>query len=621
MTTALPMTGMTVATADAAQAALVVAAIAWPLVLTLLWLVPAVRRRYTWLAPTMALPALVLVFTADATIELRAPGLFTSLMVGVDPVGRPFLLLTALLWSLTGLHAHTYMKHDARRGTFTAFLLATGAGNIGATLAQDAFGFYLFFALMTFAAFGLVVHTRTHAALFAGRIYIIMAVLGEALLLAGLLAVVGVSSDASFARITAAFTAFERPAPVAALLLFGFGVKAGLLPLHLWLPLAHPVAPTPASALLSGAMIKVGVLGWLRFLPLGELPLPGLGALTLGLGAAATFYAAAVGVMQAEPKTVLAYSSVSQMGFLTMGIGAALIMPAAAPLLVFAVVVYALHHAFAKAALFLAIGIVPAAARGRRVWPWLAVTAVPALALAGAPLTSGALAKLALKDALGELPGPWPGRIDLILAAAAVGTTLLMARYLATLRQQDARVDARSVDQGDASRGGDRADIENGVAAGPILAPAGLVLPWAGLVVVSAFAAVWLPLALAPLGELPLATRPHYIAAAAWPVALGVLLAATTVAVARRFPAATLRTVPAGDIVHVVARALAELKRRTAPLRETDIEALWTRLWQRVFAAVTERVDATAQRLDVGLAGAGIGAVLCMLALALFLLS
>ena len=95
---------------------------------------------------------------------------------------------------------------------------------------------------------------------------------------------------------------------------FGFGIKAGALALHFWLPLAHPAAPVPASAVLSGAMIKAGLLGWLRFLPLGYAALPAAGLGLVGVGLAAALIGAAAGALQRNPKTVLAWSSVARWG-------------------------------------------------------------------------------------------------------------------------------------------------------------------------------------------------------------------------------------------------------------------------------------------------------------------
>src|SRR5690606_7309656 len=107
---------------------------------------------------------------------------------------------------------------------------------------------------------------------------------------------------------------------IVGLVLAGFGIKAGALPLHVWLPLAHPAAPTPASAVLSGAMIKAGLLGWLRFLPLGLVALPGWAALLMVLGVVAVFFGAAAGAVQQDAKAVLAYSSISQMGLMIIGL-------------------------------------------------------------------------------------------------------------------------------------------------------------------------------------------------------------------------------------------------------------------------------------------------------------
>jgi formate hydrogenlyase subunit 3/multisubunit Na+/H+ antiporter MnhD subunit len=572
-----------------AGAALLVAAAGWPVLLGLLFALPRLRQLAVTLTPTLALPALAVAFAGEPAMELQAPGLFTSMRLGVDPVGRPFLLLTALLWSVAGWHAASYTRDDPRRTTFAGFFLATGAGNIGLTLAQDALSFYLFFAVMTFAAYGLVVHTRSPAALRAGRVYISMAVLGEAMILAGLFAVTALAVDASFEHVPGAWAAMARPGVVALLLFAGFGVKAGIIPLHLWLPLAHPVAPTPASALLSGAMIKAGVLGWLRFLPFGAMPLPTAGVVAMTVGVLATLAAAAVGITQRDVKTVLAYSSISQMGFLAVGVGAALLLPAAAPVLVLAVTVYAIHHALAKAALFLAVSVVP----GSRRPLLLLAAALPGLVLAGAPLSSGAVAKSALKAALGE--GRWPVPVDTLLSLAAVGTTLLMARYLSLL--------AITPDHGSGAR----------------RPAAGQLTPWLVLVALSVAAAGWLPMVLAPLGELPLATDPGYIAAALWPLALGALLAGASVFLTRRYPALTVQAVPAGDIIALLERSAARLRRAAAPLLAITPGDTLRRTARRSgdrAAATMDRASAAYERVA---AGPVLGAVFVLVAALLFL--
>jgi formate hydrogenlyase subunit 3/multisubunit Na+/H+ antiporter MnhD subunit len=574
-------------------AALLTASLAWPLVLLGAWCLAALRPVVYRLAATLALPALLLSIVGDTAVRLAVPGVFTGLLLGLDGTGRPFLLLTAALWSVAGLYAVTYMRDDPRRDAFTAFMLATGLGNIGLTIALDGLGFYLFFTVMTFAAYGLVAHSGTAAAQRAGRIYVVMAVAGEALLLAALLRLAADVPGMEFGEATRALGGAADVAVVSGLLLAGFGVKAGLIPLHVWLPLAHPVAPTPASALLSGALIKAGVLGWLRYLPLGLAALPQLGAAVVAMGTVAAFAGAVMGVVQRDPKTVLAYSSVSQMGFMAVGVGAALMVPAAAAGLAAAVAVYAVHHAFAKASLFLALGAAPTRAPGRRRWPWLVACVLPGIALAGAPLTSGALAKAALKQSLGELPSPWDVRIDALLAFAAVGTTLLVARYLATFA---------------------------GSAAGrPSVVKAGTAAPWLTAVALSTAAAAWLPAVTGPEVDVPLYSGRGLAAAALWPIALGVVIAAAARVLGRRRPALSRNWIPPGDIVLVAERAVQRIgdlaKRTEAPHAARAIAERLAplpgvmRRWLDAVAVFDERVSAAP----------AVGAFLAAVAAALFL--
>jgi formate hydrogenlyase subunit 3/multisubunit Na+/H+ antiporter MnhD subunit len=357
-------------------------------------------------------------------MTLEIPWALLGMRFGLDATTRVFLGFTLLLWLLAALYAFGYVR--ARRRAFAVYFGATFAGNLGLILAQDAASFYLFFALMTFAAYGLVVHERTPAALRAGRVYIVLAVLGEALLLAGLILCASSAESLSFQDLRASTAGSAQRDVIVALLFAGFGVKAGVLGLHMWLPLAHPVAPTPASAVLSGAMIKAGLLGWLQFLPLGEAALPGWGAALAALGIAAALAAALVGIAQDDPKTVLAYSSVSQMGLMTVAVGAGLAFPDLAGAAVAAAALYALHHGLAKGTLFLGVG-----AFSRSALAWLAL-ALPALALAGLPFTSGAGAKYALKGVLDD----WAAA-QALLSFAALGTALLMARFLFLMARHD----------------------------------------------------------------------------------------------------------------------------------------------------------------------------------------
>jgi formate hydrogenlyase subunit 3/multisubunit Na+/H+ antiporter MnhD subunit len=514
----------------------------------------AAGRAGRALAPWAALPALALAAVPHPPPAVTYPALLLGLRVGLDATGQVFLLLTALLWTVAGVYARAYHARDQARPRLYVFWLLTLTGNLGLVVARDVVGFYLFFALMTFSAYGLVVHAGGAAALRAGRVYIVMAVLGEAMLLAGLLLAAADAPGLELEAFARSIAVSPRRDLAIGLLLAGFGIKAGALPLHVWLPLAHPVAPTPASAVLSGCMIKAGLLGWLRFLPLGEAALPGWGAAVLALGLLAAFFGVAVGATQRDPKTALAYSSISQMGFMNVAVGIGLWAPDAWPFALAACLTYALHHGLAKGALFLGVGVA-AAAEGRRARLLaMAGLAFAALAVAGAPLTSGSLAKGTLKAAAARVPA-WPPALDLLLPLAAVGTTLLMGRFLMLVWR----------------RGGEGAHGS----------PRGLAIPWAALLgavgVVVWFVPGWYELDV-PSAYLPDAGS---VWVSVWPVVAGAVLLWALVMGGRRLRVPAERVaVTAGDLLLPVERGLSRLKRLASveprPFRDpVGIVAAW----------------------------------------------
>jgi formate hydrogenlyase subunit 3/multisubunit Na+/H+ antiporter MnhD subunit len=235
----------------------------------------------------------------------------------------------------------------------------------------------------------------------------------------------------------------------------------------------------------------------IRFLP-WDAGLDAWGTALTTLGFITAFCGVAIGITQANPKTVLAYSTVSQMGLVVavLGIGLAAGDPAAARGAVTAGTFYAAHHLLAKGALFLAVGVM-AATGGRRLWPVLIPAAIVALGFAGLPLTGGALAKLAVKPVFGY------GALGLLATLSAIGSTLLMFHFLQ-------RIAAGTAEQLDAG------------------APMGLIWPW-WLMFVAAIAVPW---ALAPAGGLgPWSVAPGDALGSAeiwsglWPILIGAVLA------------------------------------------------------------------------------------------------
>ncbi|WP_431282306.1 complex I subunit 5 family protein [Humitalea sp. 24SJ18S-53] len=499
------------------------ATLAVPAAMLLACLSPWVRARALWLLAFAPLPGLAAACFAGDGVALVSDADHFRFGLAIDPPGAMLLGVAALLWSGAGAYAAAYLRDEPGQGRFAVAWLLTLTGSLGVFVAADLASFYLLFALVSLAAWGLVVQDGTARARHAGAVYLVLAVLGEiSLLLAfALLHAASPTDSLAIRDVMAALPASPWRDLTIGLLILGFGLKAGLVPLHVWLPLAHPAAPMPASAVLSGAIIKAGIIGLVRFLPFDDGG--GWGEALVVIGFVTAFYAVAVGITQANPKTILAYSSVSQMGVVVavLGLGD---VPGA--------VFYASHHVLAKGALFLGVGVV--AACGRR-WLWIVLLPVGVLALGfgGLPLTGGALAKLAVKDAFGS------GLPALLSYLSAAGTTLLMAHFLGRLRRM----------------------ADPYAAAVP---PFGLVVPWLGI----AFAAVAVPWALFP-GTVEEAVSPSEILSGSWPVALGLLLAVGL----HRWGAA-LPQLPEGDVL-VLARHVAPvltacgnaLERAEAPMQ------------------------------------------------------
>ncbi len=480
------------------------------LALLLPWLLVALtgwHRRAASLGLVAAPLPLILVGLFPAG-PLAVPDLLIGTRFGVDPQARALVLLAGLGWLIAALFAASRTETTPR---FALFWQITFAGQTLALLAGDVASFYLGYVTMTLAAYGLVVQAGSAEAWRAGRIYLVMAFAGEALILSGLLLIGARFGNADLARLPALLAA-EGAGAAAPLLLAGFAVKLGIVPLHMWLPLAHPVAPVPASAVLSGVIVKAGLLGWLRFLPAEafgttDVPADGPADGLIALGMLTAFLGVAAGLGQRRLKTVLAYSTISQMGLVLTAFAATLVTGGDAAVLG----VMVLNHGLNKIALFLAAGCAVGTSRPKAV-----LFALPAVALAGLPLTGGAEAKALLKATLAEGGvAAW----SLPLALTSTATLLLMLHAFGLARQ----------------------DRKEGVGAHP----AWLVAVAAGLVV---------PLAWSVGTGRPLSLSPAALWEGVWPLLLaGVLWTGW-----RRLIGADRRrrlTVPEGDIVVMLERA------------------------------------------------------------------
>jgi hydrogenase-4 component B len=361
-----------------------------------------------------AVPGLLAGLAAGGALA-ELPGFLFGAALGLSPTLAPGMAAVALLWGAAALHAAGPGGPAAEQGAAGArFRLCMGlamAGQMGVFLARDLATFYTAFAALSFAGYGLVAHKPTAEARRAGGVYIAFVVVGELALFAALVMIAAGPGGMALPAIRGV----APPDMAWWLLAVGFGVKAGLVPLHVWLPLAHPVAPVPASAALSGGTLKAGLVGLLLFMPAGQAP-QGFADALIALGFVGASGAAAWGVFHRDPKVVLAYSSVSQMGLALAVLGALAGGQAAPEAAAAAIGLFVVHHALAKGALFLSVE--PGVSRPVA----LALAGFAALSMTGFPLTLGYAGKQALEAAA-------PG-LALPLTLSAWGTAALMARAM-----------------------------------------------------------------------------------------------------------------------------------------------------------------------------------------------
>lgn len=487
--------------------ALLIATLAAPLIVLAASLSTRMRAMAWAMAPVAPLPALAAGTLAigGAPFGADLPALRVSLWL--DRPGGLLLAAAALVWLIRSVFALTDRAGRPNADRFSVSWLLTMTGSLGVFIAADLLTFYLVYALVSVPAYYLIAHDDDPASRRAGGVYMAFALLGEAvLLLAFVMLAAGEPSGSVHIRdVVAALPGSPWRDAAIALVIIAFGMKIGLAPMHGWMPLTYTAARIPAAAVLSGAAVKAGIIGLIRFLPFSAAS-SNWGEALAWLGFISAFYGVAIGVTQRNPKTILAYSSISQMGVIAaaLGMGLASGDQGATADAAF----YAANHALVKAALFLTVGAV-AALDGRARTLALIVAGLLGLSLAGLPLTGGALAKLAVKDLFGD------GATGVASQLSAAATTALMLLFVMRLAR------SHPAEQGGESRG--------------------RLWSW-GAMAVSALLIPWLMFP--AIGSPAEALEPAKLWDAVWPMLIGAVAAAGLWAVHDRLP-----RIPAGDIV------------------------------------------------------------------------
>ncbi|RKJ62019.1 complex I subunit 5 family protein [Roseburia sp. 1XD42-69] len=361
----------------------------------------------------------------------------------VDTVGRLFASLMVLVWLLGGLFSFEYMKHEKNEQRFYGFYLILCGVLFGLDFSGNLITLYLFYEFMTLTALPLVLHTQTKEAVMAGLKYLFYSFAGAYMALFGVFFIGRYAKTLEFTPGGVIDPSVFRENEtlffvVAMLMILGFSVKAGMFPMHAWLTAAHPAAPGPASAVLSGIIVKGGILALIRVVYeiIGVDFLRGswvqqwwmiLSLLTVFLGSLLAFR---------EPvlKKRLAYSTVSQLSYILFGLSLFEVQAMTGSLL------HIIAHVFIKVALFFTAAAIiymtgckrveelRGVAKGMPVTMWCYT--IVSLGLIGIPPTSGFISKWYLAEGALHTGIPvfsWLGPVILLLSA------LLTAGYLLPL--------------------------------------------------------------------------------------------------------------------------------------------------------------------------------------------
>lgn len=379
---------------------------------------------------------LAIVFNPVAQFDLiRFTDAFT-LTLGIDIISIVFLCFITFVWFLAIIYSFEYMKHEEHRPRFMMFFMLTFAALMGLSMAKNLITMYLFYEMMTLLSVPLVLHTQTKDAIKAGLKYLGYSVFGAGLGLFGIFFIHYYGSTLTFTEggvlVSQLVSGHENLLyTIYLLMMIGFGGKAGMFPLHAWLPAAHPIAPSPASAVLSGIITKGGVLAIIRvtFYIFGTSFLQGSWVQTVCLSLAifTIFMGSMLAYKEKLLKKRLAYSTISQVSYVLFAL---FLMT---PVGFVGAILQLIYHAFAKNMLFLSAGSMIYKTNLKRVDEYrglgktmpivMMVFTIASLSLIGIPPMGGFVSKWYIAS------GAFSNTLGLLGVAVLMISALLTAGY------------------------------------------------------------------------------------------------------------------------------------------------------------------------------------------------
>lgn len=301
------------------------------------------------------------IFGGEQEVFLLSFGKNMDIFFRVDNVSRLFAVVVTVVWMLAGFYAFEYMKHEKEEKRYFGFYVLVFGVLYALVSAGNMVTYYLFYEMMTLLSMPLVLHSKTKEAIMGGLKYLFYSLFGAYMVLFGIYFLnkyaLTLNFTAGGALDMQAAAGNEGILLVAAFaMIVGFGVKAGMFPLHAWLPTAHPIAPAPASAVMSGIIVKMGVLGMVRvvYYLFGADFIRGtwVQSVWLVLSLITVFMGSMLAYREKVMKKRLAYSTVSQISYILFGM--ALLVPEGLT----GSLLHVVFHAVIKSALFLCAGAI-----------------------------------------------------------------------------------------------------------------------------------------------------------------------------------------------------------------------------------------------------------------------
>lgn len=329
--------------------------------------------------------------------------------------------VTLIMWLCSTMLTPEYFGASQGKKRYHIFSFLTMFATLGVFFSADLYTTFIFFEIMSFTSYILVVHTKKEDAVRAGSTYLAVAVIGGLVMLMGIFMLYDLTGTLRIADLkehcgmilsSSDSGEIKRLVASAVTILFGFAAKAGMFPLHVWLPKAHPVAPAPASALLSGVLTKCGIFGILIIVTEIMAGSVKFGIALYVFGFITMFAGALPALFSTDLKKTLACSSVSQIGFIIVGASLILLLGEECTLAATGTLLYMVNHSMFKLCLFLSAGIIYMKKHsldlnelrgfGRDRTFLKIIFLVGALGISGVPLFSGYVSKTLIHEGLVE---------------------------------------------------------------------------------------------------------------------------------------------------------------------------------------------------------------------------